>query len=188
MINKLLLAGLGLMSSVAYADSISTTTTTTPLTTVLDYTQKVDAKYYYDYSIKNKNKTIVFDISTQLGTVVPVSKTSPADEKCRLQIKDSLSSTEITLGALPTSGVQITLLPVKDNDGKVQTLIDLNDTKYLDKENQQTINQNCLISNSVATTTSVRWLGDLAFDKEKTIKLSNGDELYITVTQRAVKK
>jgi hypothetical protein len=75
-------------------------------------------------------------------------------------------------------------LPYKDNNGSVETLIDLNDTKYEKKDNSQKINEGCSISNSISTTTSVRWLGDLAFDKEKTIKLDNGDEIYITISKR----
>lgn len=77
---------------------------------------------------------------------------------------------------------------MKNKDGVVQTLIDLNDTKYVNKENPQVINETCSIANTLSTTTSVRWLGDLSFDKEKTIKMSNGDELYITLSQHTTKK
>jgi hypothetical protein len=188
MINKLLLAGLGLVSSMAYAESITTTTQNNPLSSVLDYTDKVSADYYYDYSVKNKNGNINFYVTTKLGEVIPFSATSGVDEACRLQIKNAMGSTEIALGALPSSGVQVTILPVKNKDGVVQTLIDLNDTKYVNKENPQVINETCSIANTLSTTTSVRWLGDLSFDKEKTIKMSNGDELYITLSQHTTKK
>lgn len=184
MIIKLLLASLGLISSMAYAESITTTTQINPLTKVLDYSDKVDSKYAYTYNFRNKNQTINFKMVTSLGQSMLVSSSSPRDEKCKLQIKDSIGTTELSLGSLPDSGVQITLLPYKDNNGSVETLIDLNDTKYEKKENSQKINENCSISNSISTTTSVRWLGDLAFDKEKTIKLDNGDEIYITISKR----
>lgn len=188
MLVKLLLAGLGLASTMAYAESITTTTHINPLTSVLDYTDKVSPDYYYDYSVKNKDGTIKFYVSTQLGETVPFSATSGQDEKCRLQIKNAIGKTELTLAPLPSSGVQVTILPIKEKNGSVETLIDLSSTKYANKENLQVINETCSVANTLSTTTSVRWLGDLSFDQEKIIKLTNGDELSITLSHQSSKK
>lgn len=188
MINKLLLAGLCLMSTVAYADSITSTSTSQPLTAVLDYTDKVDATHQYVYDVKNKDGTINFSVTASLGQTVPFSTTLNQDEKCKLQIKNSSSSTTLVLGAISERDLQVTILPFKDKDGVVETLIDLNHTKLVNKENPQVINEECSISNTLANTYTVRWLGDLPLNKEKVIKLTNGDELYIKTIYAKDKK
>jgi hypothetical protein len=188
MINKLLFTGLFLMSTMTYAETITTNTVNNPLSSLFGYKEKLDDKYYYDYDVKNKSGTIQVYATTRLGLAVPFSTVSIPDALCRLQIEHSLGATEIAPGALPVSGTQVKILPVKDKDGVLETLIELSDTKYVKKENAQAVNEDCSISNTLSTTTSLRWLGDLPFDKEKTIKLSNGDELYITLFRNAPKK
>lgn len=188
MLNKLLIAGLCLMSTMAYAESISSITAANPINFALDYSKKLSTDYSYDYSVKNKDGSINFYISTKLGQVVPLSSTAGKGDNCILQIKDAVGTSELSLSALPSSSVQLTILPLKEKNGMVETLIDLSSTKSINKENAQAINENCSIANTLLTTTNLRWLGDLSFDKEKTIKLSNGDELYITLSHQDTKK
>lgn len=170
-----------------YADSISSTATIKTLTPVLDYTDKVDGNYY-EYSVKSKEGSINFHVTAQLGHVVPFGSTSGVHDKCRLQIKDSIGTTELDLGTLPDNGVVVTILPIAEKDGGVQTLIDLKDTQYTSITNSKVVNESCSISNSISITNSVRWLGNLTIGQEKRIILSDGDELYITLFRDASKK
>lgn len=190
MLKKILILGFCVMSTLTYAESNAIVSTSkNPLNQTLDYSNKEDIKYAYEYTIKNKKKDIDIGIITSLGAPLSGSVGNEINEKCTLNIKSSIGTTKLQLRDLPASGFYFTLLPLKDENGKVETLLDLNITEYANKENKdkvktKTITDSCIVSNNIASTTSVRWISKLSFDKEETFVLPNGDELYVTLSHK----
>lgn len=188
MLKKILILGFCVMSTLTYANSDTIIPASkNPSEQTLDYSNKENIKYVYEYTIKNKKKDIDIKIITSLGASMSGSVGNEIKEKCTLNIKSSIGTTELQLRGLPQSGFYFTLLPLKDENGKVETLLDLTTTEYANKEDKvktKHITDGCIVSSNIATTTSLRSVSDLSFDKEETFILPNGDELYVTLSHK----
>lgn len=186
---KIVLAGLALslLSSICYADGNTSKIDDGKKDSSLKTFSQETTQVEYELIRKKSNG----DLVNRLGYVgnvqepIPVQlgwgKNADKDGECLISKKTDNELWEFTSKNFPTQNVTATLLALESNEKSVKTLLIFNENKYVSDGQPFKITDTCSITNAVASSNSVKWVGDLKFGETHTIKLLDGETLDITL-------